>query len=347
MNERTMSRSWTIAALSTVAGAAALAFGLFLAVGKESVAGDKVKVIESGDGRNVKVVKVVGDADAGTVSVVDGDSGRGGYLGIEVREDTKSSEGGALVEHVVDGSPADKAGLKDDDVIVGFGGDVIRGPGRLTEKIHGTKAGDKVVLDVRRDGKVQKLTVEMGERPKSVWAWSGDEGKLDPEQMKALEESLKGLDEKLPQLRENLGKMKFYAPGMHRMMVLGMDKPLLGIEMVETTPELREVLGGTKDSGVLVGKVLAGSAAEKAGIKVGDLIVSVDGDKVAGPGELAEAIRQHEGKTVDIDTVRDKKPVRVRVALPKVDEPDDEPTGPRASVRCLPRMLRPLRSLSA
>lgn len=347
MSDRTMSRSWTIAALATAAGAAALAFGLFLAVGRDSVAGDEVKVLQSGDGSNVRVVKVIGDGDS--VAVSDDDGGRGGYLGVDVREDTKSSEGGALVEHVVDGSPAEKAGLKDNDVIVGFGGDVVRGPGRLTEKIRGTKAGDKVVLDVRRDGKVQKLTVEMGERSKSLaWAWrGGDAGGLSLEQQRALEESLKGLDEKLPQLRENLGKMKFYGPGMHRMMVLGMDRPLLGIEMIETTPELREVLGGSKDAGVLVGKVLAGSAAERAGIKVGDLIVAVDGAKVADAGELAEAIRQHEGKTVELDTVRDKKPARVKVALPKLDEPEDEPTGPRASAWTLPRVLRALRSLSA
>jgi len=107
-------------------------------------------------------------------------------------------------------------------------------------------------------------------------------------------------------------------------------KPLLGVEMVETTAELRELMGGSKDAGVLVGKVLPGSAAEKAGIRVGDLILSVDGKKVVDAGDLMEAVREREGKTVDLDVVRDKKSVHVKANLPKIDEPEDQPTGPRA-----------------
>jgi predicted metalloprotease with PDZ domain len=344
MNEKTMGRPWTIAALAAAAGAAVLAFGLFLAVGRETVAQDKVKVIESNDGQNVKVVRVVAGDDAGDDAEAiaragaELDAASGGYLGVAVREDTKSDEGGAFVDNVVDGSPAEKAGLKDGDVIVGFGGEVIRGPVKLTEKIRSTKPGDKVAMDVRRDGKPVKLQVEMGERPKSaVWAWRSGDNPLNYEQQMAIEESLRGLDEKMPQLREKLGQMKIYGgPGGHRMMFLGANKPLLGIEMIETTPDLREAMGGSKDAGVLVGKVLAGSAAEKAGIKVGDLILSVDGTKVADPGDLGEAIREREGKTVDLDVVRDKKAVRVKAALPKIEEKEDPPTGPRASVWRLP-----------
>jgi S1-C subfamily serine protease len=115
------------------------------------------------------------------------------------------------------------------------------------------------------------------------------------------------------------------------MMIFGRKKPLLGIEMVETTPELREAMGGSKDAGVLVGKVLPGSAAEKGGLKVGDLILSIDGNKVADIGDLSETIEKQEGKTVDLEIVRDKKTTHVKAVLPKIDEPEDEPTGPRAS----------------
>jgi membrane-associated protease RseP (regulator of RpoE activity) len=347
MNEMTTSRPWKTAALASAAGAATLAFGMFLAVAKDSVAGDQVKVYQSdgdGDG-SVKVLRVVSgddsspEAQAAAEAAAELDAARGGYLGVAVREDTKSDEGGAYVDNVVDGSPAEKAGLKDGDVIVAFGGDVVRGPAKLTERIRATKPGDKVAMDVRRDGKPVKLQVEMGERPKStMWAWkSGDAAPLSDEQQLAIEDSLRGLDEKMPELKQQLGKLKIYGgPGTHRMMIFGADKPLLGVEMVETTPDLREAMGGSKDAGVLVGKVLAGSAAEKAGVKVGDLILSVDGDKVADAGDLGEAIRSREGKTVDIDLVRDKKPMHVKAALPKIDEQEDPPTGPRASAWRLP-----------
>lgn len=332
MEDRNMNRSWTIAAASAAAGAAALTLGLFLAVGKDSLADDNQKT--------VRIVNVTGDeaeAVAAFEAAEEGRAGRGGYLGLSLREDTKSSEGGALVEHVVDDSPAAKAGLKDGDVIVGFGGDVVRGPAKVTEKIRGAKPGDKVGLDVRRDGKVQKFNVELGERPAVAWrVRSGEGAPLSEEAELDLERSLKSLDEKMPELQQRLGKMKIYAPGRHGMMIFGRSKPLLGIEMIETTPELREAMGGTKDAGVLVGKVLAGSAAEKAGLRVGDLVLSVDGEKIADPGDLSEAIGKHEGKTIDLDIVRDKKTMHVKAVLPKIDEPEDEPTGPRASVWRVP-----------
>jgi predicted metalloprotease with PDZ domain len=256
---------------------------------------------------------------------------------LTLREDTKSDEGGALVEHVLDDSPANKAGLKDGDVIVAFGGDVVRGPARVTEKLRKSKPGDKVTVDVRRDGKVHKLTVELGERHFSAWRMrSGDFAPLDENQQKALEKTLKGLDEKLPEMGNRIGKMKIYAPGRHGLMFFGRNKPLLGVEMIDTTPELRETMGGSKDAGVLVGKVLAGSAAEKGGLKVGDLILSVDGEKIADPGDLGDAVSKHEGKTVDLEVVRDKKTMHVKAVLPKIDEPEDEPTGPRASVWRVP-----------
>jgi S1-C subfamily serine protease len=336
MKDPKVNRSWTIAVASATAGAAMLSLGLFLAVGRESLAGPAdAPVADDGEAQTVRIVSVSGD-DAEAVAAfeadVEGHGGKGGYLGLSLREDTKSNEGGALVTRVVDDSPAAKAGVKDGDVIVAFGGDVVRGPAKVTEKLRASKPGDKVTLDVRRDGKTQKLNVELAERPVMTWRFrSGDSAPLSEEAQIDLEKSLKNLDERMPDLEKRLGKMKIYAPGRHGMMIFGRNKPLLGIEMVETTPELREAMGGSKDSGVLVGKVLAGSAAEKGGLKVGDLILAIDGTKVSDIGDLSEAIEKHEGKTIDLEVVRDKKTTHLKAVLPKIDEPEDEPTGPRAS----------------
>ena len=337
-----MNRSWTIAAASAAAGAAALCLGLFLAVQKESLAdegGNKVKVITvTADDARAQAELSLEAAQEAAEDAEEGSHGaKSGYLGLSLREDTKSNEGGALVEHVVSDSPAAKAGLKNGDVIVGFGGDIVRGPAKVTEQLRAAKAGDKVTLDVRRDGKVQKMPVELGERSMSVWSVrSGDFAPLDEERQLELEKSLKTLDDKQPDLRKHMGKLKLFAPGRNGVMIFGRNKPLLGIEMVETTPELRAVMGGSKDAGVLVGKIIAGSAAERGGLKVGDLILSVDGDKVVDSGELAEAISSREGKTVDLDVVRDKHSMHLKAVLPKIDEPEDEPTGPRASVWRIP-----------
>ena len=341
MEDRKMNRSWTIAAASAAAGMAVLSLGLFLAVANDGLAGEgdkKVKVVTvTTDDSDADAQAALEDAQEATADAEEEvHAAKGGYLGLSLSEDTKSNEGGALVERVVSGSPADKAGIKSGDVIVGFAGDVVRGPAKVTLKLRGEKPGEKVAVDVRRDGKVQKMTVELGARHGYSWSqsWSIPPGNEAEE--KALEESLKSLDEKMPDIKKRIGNMKIYAPGRHAMMILGMNKPLLGVEMIETTPELRDAMGGSKEAGVLVGKVLSGSAAEKCGLKVGDLILSVDGEKVSDPGELGEAIGKREGKSIDLDLVRDKRPMHLKAVLPKSNEAEEEPTGPRASLLRLP-----------
>lgn len=337
MEDRTMSRSLKIAAAASAAGAACLSLGLFLAIAKDSRAGEDVAVwTTDGDDDAVKKVKVI------SLSNDDEDGAEAetrGYLGVDVREETKSDEGGAYVNHVVEDSPAAKGGLKDGDVIVGFGGDVVRGPAKLTQKIHATKPGDKVALDVRRDGRVQKLTVEMGKRP-DVWrmSWSGDSlAPLDENYARSLRESLKGLENLGPEIEKGVkGKMKIYAPRAGvRSFWFGGGKPILGVELVNTTEELREAMGARKDAGVLIGKVIEDSAAAKAGLKAGDLILSVDGTTVVDPGELGEEVREREGKTVDLEIIRDKRAMHVKVTLPEIQE-EDTPQGPRAELFRLP-----------
>jgi len=64
----------------------------------------------------------------------------------------------------------------------------------------------------------------------------------------------------------------------------------LGVEIQPVTPELADSLGAKAASGALVAKETANSPAATAGVKVGDIITAVNGDKVADPKELARRI---------------------------------------------------------
>ena len=64
----------------------------------------------------------------------------------------------------------------------------------------------------------------------------------------------------------------------------------LGVEIQPITPDLAESLGVKPDSGALVAKENAASPAAQAGVKVGDVIQSVNGDKIADPKDLARRI---------------------------------------------------------
>jgi membrane-associated protease RseP (regulator of RpoE activity) len=255
-----------------------------------------------------------------TVTVVTPKAERGAFLGVRTSEET-SEEGGARVDMVVDDSPADDAGIREGDVIISFDGATVRGPEGLTERIHGANPEEKVKVGILRNGQRETVTVTLGERSHTIIV-PGPEGmmKVPLPDTEALEQHLKGLE-------------NFYVggePGKAWMFRSWGGRPKLGVQLVGTTPELREHLGGGRDRGVLVGKVMSGKPAEKAGIKVGDLLVRVDGSDVSDADELVEALGDKDGKTLDIELIRDGKTMHVEVALPAAEEDEDEISGPRA-----------------
>ena len=71
------------------------------------------------------------------------------------------------------------------------------------------------------------------------------------------------------------------------------------------SPELREHFGAPKDAGVMVEGVQKDSPADKAGIKVGDIVLSVDGKDVRSSADLRAAMREKkEGDSVRVEVLR-------------------------------------------
>ncbi len=90
----------------------------------------------------------------------------------------------------------------------------------------------------------------------------------------------------------------------------------LGVSMYTVTPDIAHSLGLASASGALVSQVVAGSPAEKAGVRVGDVITSVNGQPVKSYSELRNAIGlQRVGDRIDIGLVRDGKPLRVTAVI--------------------------------
>jgi membrane-associated protease RseP (regulator of RpoE activity) len=80
----------------------------------------------------------------------------------------------------------------------------------------------------------------------------------------------------------------------------------LGIMAVDLTPELRSHFGAPEDSGVLVGRVEPDSPADKAGLKVGDVLTRVAGEDVASSWDVRKALQDSkDGDTVEIEVLRD------------------------------------------
>jgi serine protease Do/serine protease DegQ len=83
---------------------------------------------------------------------------------------------------------------------------------------------------------------------------------------------------------------------------------VLGVNLYPVTADIAKELGVTESSGALVAGVAQGSAAERAGVKTGDIITSINGVAKKDPGELRYAIGLlHVGDKVDIGLLRDGK----------------------------------------
>jgi membrane-associated protease RseP (regulator of RpoE activity) len=87
--------------------------------------------------------------------------------------------------------------------------------------------------------------------------------------------------------------------------LLGGKRAFLGVSVVDLTPELREHYGTEKDSGVLVASLEDNGPAEKAGVKVGDIITAIDGNDIASSFQIRKALRDKKtGDSVRIDVLR-------------------------------------------
>jgi serine protease Do len=158
-------------------------------------------------------------------------------------------ERGALVAKVESGKPADKAGIKVGDVIIGLNGQPVESPNALTVEVVQQAPGSTVTLDGIRDGKPIKFSVTLGSRP-TDGATSGDDS--------------------------NPSSKGETASGA-----------LQGVQVENLTPDIAQQLqlpASTK--GVVVSGVDENSPAADAGLQQGDIIQSVNKQPVTNEGDF-------------------------------------------------------------
>lgn len=131
-----------------------------------------------------------------------------GYLGVQIasldapmaKEFSVPDTAGALVQDVSPGGPADKAGVKNGDVIRKFNGQAVESHSQLQSMVTNTNPGATVTLDILRDGKPLTLRVTLGERPTNLSATVGGPGKVTEGTLRGI--SVQSLT---PSIRDQLG----------------------------------------------------------------------------------------------------------------------------------------------
>ena len=232
-------------------------------------------------------------------------SSEGAWLGVQVRDVTPddvkdlklSGENGAVVTEVEEDSPAAKAGLKKDDVIVGFAGERVWSAAELARLIRETPAGRKVNLEISRDGAKQSVTA----------AFETHEAEASPSfNMEMPHVEVPHME--MPMARPNFDFNMFFS-----------GKPRLGVSVDELTPQLAEYFGVSEGKGVLVREVMPDTPAQKAGLKAGDCIVKVGDASVKTVEELQQALAKdtEESKQFTLTIVRDRHEQTVNVRIEK------------------------------
>jgi putative serine protease PepD len=87
------------------------------------------------------------------------------WLGVQTAGDPTSASG-AQVQSVTPGGPADRAGLQQNDLVKGIDGQPIHDPTELSTAIDAKKPGDKIKIEIQRNGLTQALSATLGVRPK-------------------------------------------------------------------------------------------------------------------------------------------------------------------------------------
>ncbi len=100
--------------------------------------------------------------------------------------------------------------------------------------------------------------------------------------------------------------------------LLRVSRGYLGVQLLALTPELRTHFGVPDDAGALVASVEAGSPAEKAGVKVGDVLTRVNGETVEGPHDVRMQLRDaEEGDTASLEVYRGGRPASLAATIEK------------------------------
>jgi len=198
-------------------------------------------------------------------------------LSSELRESMNYKGTGVLVNRVIDGSPADKAGLKNGDIITSCNSRSVDSPDGLSDMISQARVGQSVALKIVRDGKTQTINAKLAARPDEDEMGEDDHGSWSDHGMRHYEFDMPDVE---------------MMPGMVRVMGRGR----LGVRIETLNPDLGSYFSVPDGKGVLVTEVLKSTAAEKAGLKAGDVITRVGDKSVADSDDLMRAIGDSEGK---------------------------------------------------
>lgn len=234
----------------------------------------------------------------------------GGFLGVYGEDINNENMGryrlnqarGVGITRVLADSPAEKAGLRKDDVILRLDGENVTSVRKLNRLVSEIAPDHSVKITISRNGAEQELTATMGKRSQTSRARDLFSG--EPRAWK-FESPLFDRDKfnELNKLNDNNNDLHFFFSNSRR----------IGVSTVELTKQLADYFGVPAGKGVLVTSVVEDGPAAKAGVKAGDVITAVDGQEVDSPSDVSRVISSKKEGDVTLTVIRNKSQQTFRV----------------------------------
>ncbi|MCP4708381.1 MAG: PDZ domain-containing protein, partial [Planctomycetes bacterium] len=245
-------------------------------------------------GVNMIGLKDIRIVDTGEVDLALGKRGAGRALGkIPLTVD------GVWISEVVGGSPAEEAGLELYDVVITLDGKEYFTSRELRDYIATLSPGHTAICDIWRDGEKMTVKVTLGDRAEA----RAEEEQTLLAQVEALKNetrrSLFGRRDRERSIIENPPKN---------------EEGKLGIKIGLLTPEYALSYGYAPDvRGVFIVEVTAKSLGEQAKLKVGDIILSIDGKEVKTPKQIKDIVEKADLKKGIRIKIRNKDGEKIRI----------------------------------
>ncbi len=229
---------------------------------------------------------------------------RGAFLGIYMEDLDKKmikefdypKSTGVLITGIIDDSPAEEAGLKEDDVIYSIAGEKISDSKELGKLISSKEPGDEVKVVVYRSGKKKTFDLALGEKKTAYVTINMDD--YENMSQKAYIKTLgKG------------GNIWVTSTGNAYSVYGGRGR--MGVQLHELDADLAPYFKA-KENGVLVLKVMEDSPAEEAGLKAGDVIVKINDEEIEEIDDVFEAINEAH---VEVEETEDEEETNVDVTV--------------------------------
>lgn len=264
--------------------------------------------------------------------------GSGSYLGVflddvtpeQVKSLGLSEERGARIFKVVEGGPAEKAGLKENDVIISFNNRPIESVRELQRLLSEIPEGRTVSIEVIRNGARQTVSAALAKRSARFGGLRGELNMFQDRERNLFDQSRKRIDELNERIKKSpgeFGTFDFTAPGFFE----SFRDRRLGASVETLGSQLAEYFGVKDGKGLLVSEVIENSAAAKAGLKAGDVIIAVDGEKVERVRNLLDLIRAKNEGPMTLTVIRNRSEQTITLTLERA-EPRAKPMPRRKAV---------------